>query len=137
MSGLDLCVTKDESPVLILRSRNLFASKIPPVIVVSGGPREVQPAVPPGPGPAGPGDGRGEAGRLQGRHRRLPGHPAGRGGGETPDVLQVQQHLSVQGGGHDQPGRPQGLETHVQSPHHESSGCQEWKNFLKIVPVNC
>lgn len=52
-------------------------------------------------------------------------------------MLQVQHHLSVQRGGHDQPGRAPGLETHVQSSHHESSGRQEWKDFLKIISLNC
>ena len=82
----------------------------------------VQPPVPPGAGPAGPGDRQGVAGPAGG-HRHLPRHPAGGGGGQTQDVLQVQLHLPVQGGGHDQPRRAEGLEADVQSSHYESFSC--------------
>ena len=56
---------------------------------------------------------------------------AGAGGGAAPDLLQVQRGVRVQGGGHDQPGRPPRLETHVQGPHHEGSRRQERKTVLE------
>ena len=56
---------------------------------------------------------------------------AGAGGGAAPHLLQVQRGVRLQGGGHDQPGRPPRLETHVQGPHHEGSRRQERETILE------
>ena len=56
---------------------------------------------------------------------------AGAGGGAAPHLLQVQRGVRLQGGGHDQPGRPPRLETHVQGPHHEGSRSQERQTVLE------
>ena len=56
----------------------------------------------------------------------------GQGVRTSPDVLQVQLFVWLQGGGHDQRGRAQGLETDVQGPYYEGPGSQNWQAILTL-----